>query len=80
MDRKTLEDSYKIKIGLIMIMGWNAVMVVTTPHSSWLYSLCGGRHCFSTNTEAAPRSSPVSAVGADMSCEWVLGGRHAGHV
>ena len=78
MDRKTLEDSYKIKIGLIM--SWDAVMLVTTPHSSWLYSLYGGHHCFSTNTEAAPRSSPVSAVGADMSCEWVLGGRHAGHV
>ena len=31
---------------------------------SWLYSLCGGRHCFSTNTEAAPRISHVSAVGA----------------
>ena len=78
MDRKTLEDSYKIKIGLNM--GWYAVMIVMPPHSSWLYSLCGGRHCFSTNTEAAPRSSPVSAVGADMSCGWVLGGRHAGHV
>ena len=45
-------------------------MIVMTPHSSWFHSLSGGRYCFSTNTEAARRISPV---GAAVSWDWVLG-------
>ena len=59
-----------------LIMGW-LVHCHDSDDSTffWFHSLCGGRYCFSTNTEAARRTSPVSAVGVAMSWDWVLGTR-----